>query len=331
MTYLAPNSVQARDIASIVHPQTNLVPHLEEGPMVDRRRRGLLSLPTTTARVSRRGRGAVVRVARLCVGAAGAGGVRADAQAWLLPSVSRHDAGERGRSGGETIVDRAGADEQGAVPMLRLRGERYRDQAGVVLPRRDRQAGKAQDHRPAHGVSRQHLGLDLGVGQARHARRFRPAVPGVPAHRIPALLPPPRNRRKRGTVRHAHGRRAGTTDPARGSGNLRRLHRRAGDGRGRRDRAASHLLGEDAGGHSQIRHAVHRRRGDLRVRPHRQHVGQPDLRSAARHDLLRQGVVGGDAADLGGADQPADLRRDAGRKPQTGEFRARFHLCAAIR
>ena len=25
MTYLAPNSVQARDIASIVHPQTNLV------------------------------------------------------------------------------------------------------------------------------------------------------------------------------------------------------------------------------------------------------------------------------------------------------------------
>jgi 4-aminobutyrate--pyruvate transaminase len=34
MTYLAPNSVQARDIASIVHPQTNLVRHLEEGPMV---------------------------------------------------------------------------------------------------------------------------------------------------------------------------------------------------------------------------------------------------------------------------------------------------------
>jgi 4-aminobutyrate--pyruvate transaminase len=34
MTYLAPNSVQARDIASIVHPQTNLVRHVEEGPMV---------------------------------------------------------------------------------------------------------------------------------------------------------------------------------------------------------------------------------------------------------------------------------------------------------
>ena len=34
MTYLAPNSVQARDIASIVHPQTNLVRHLEDGPFV---------------------------------------------------------------------------------------------------------------------------------------------------------------------------------------------------------------------------------------------------------------------------------------------------------
>ncbi len=34
MTYLAPNSVQARDIASIVHPQTNLARHLEEGPFV---------------------------------------------------------------------------------------------------------------------------------------------------------------------------------------------------------------------------------------------------------------------------------------------------------
>jgi 4-aminobutyrate---pyruvate transaminase len=34
MTILTPNSVQARDIASIVHPQTNLVRHLEQGPMV---------------------------------------------------------------------------------------------------------------------------------------------------------------------------------------------------------------------------------------------------------------------------------------------------------
>jgi len=36
----APNSVQARDVASIVHPQTNLVQHLEQGPMVIERGQG---------------------------------------------------------------------------------------------------------------------------------------------------------------------------------------------------------------------------------------------------------------------------------------------------
>jgi 4-aminobutyrate---pyruvate transaminase len=41
MTYLAPNSIQARDIASLVHPQTNLVQHLEQGPMVIDRGQGI--------------------------------------------------------------------------------------------------------------------------------------------------------------------------------------------------------------------------------------------------------------------------------------------------
>ncbi len=40
MTHLSPNSVQARDIASIVHPQTNLATHLEQGPMVIERGHG---------------------------------------------------------------------------------------------------------------------------------------------------------------------------------------------------------------------------------------------------------------------------------------------------
>jgi 4-aminobutyrate--pyruvate transaminase len=41
MTYVAPNSIQARDIASIVHPQTNLVQHLEDGPVVISRGQGI--------------------------------------------------------------------------------------------------------------------------------------------------------------------------------------------------------------------------------------------------------------------------------------------------
>ena len=41
MTYVAPNSIQARDIASLVHPQTNLAEHLEQGPTVIDRGQGI--------------------------------------------------------------------------------------------------------------------------------------------------------------------------------------------------------------------------------------------------------------------------------------------------
>jgi 4-aminobutyrate---pyruvate transaminase len=41
MTYVAPNSIQARDIASLVHPQTNLARHLEVGPQVIERGQGI--------------------------------------------------------------------------------------------------------------------------------------------------------------------------------------------------------------------------------------------------------------------------------------------------
>jgi 4-aminobutyrate--pyruvate transaminase len=41
MTYVAPNSLQARDIASLVHPQTNLVQHLALGPQVIERGQGI--------------------------------------------------------------------------------------------------------------------------------------------------------------------------------------------------------------------------------------------------------------------------------------------------
>jgi 4-aminobutyrate--pyruvate transaminase len=40
MTYTAPNSIQARDIASVVHPQTNLAQHINDGPIVVERGRG---------------------------------------------------------------------------------------------------------------------------------------------------------------------------------------------------------------------------------------------------------------------------------------------------
>jgi 4-aminobutyrate--pyruvate transaminase len=41
MTFAAPNSPQARDIASLIHPQTNLARHREQGPEVMARGEGV--------------------------------------------------------------------------------------------------------------------------------------------------------------------------------------------------------------------------------------------------------------------------------------------------
>ena len=71
---------------------------------------------------------------------------------------------------------------------------------------------------------------------------------------------------------------AGGDDPGRRPGDGGGLHRRAGDGRGRRDRPAGGLLPRDAGGPAQVRRADDRRRGDYRLRPHRQLVRVHHLR-----------------------------------------------------
>ena len=125
------------------------------------------------------------------------------------------------------------------------------------------------------------------VGPRRVPRRFRPADRAAcctPTARITG------NTREAGESEEDYASRARPQprrpDRARGAGHDRRLHRRAGDGRGRRARSARHLFREGAGRAGQARHRLHRRRGDLRLCPHRQLVGLADLRHAAvdRHD-----------------------------------------------
>jgi len=41
VTYIAPNSIQARDIAHFIHPQPDLVRHEQEGPVVISPGRGI--------------------------------------------------------------------------------------------------------------------------------------------------------------------------------------------------------------------------------------------------------------------------------------------------
>ena len=87
-----------------------------------------------------------------------------------------------------------------------------------------------------HGVTIAAASL---TGLPDNQPRFRPADRRHPAHRLPASLPLRARRRERGGVRDAAGAPSSSELIQReGPGHRRRLHRRAGDGRGRRDRAA---------------------------------------------------------------------------------------------
>lgn len=74
----------------------------------------------------------------------------------------------------------------------------------------------------------------------------------------------------------------------------------------RRHHPAENLFRKGPGGSPQIRYPAHRRRGDLRFWPHRQHVRLRNLWVKAGHDQLRQAAVGGLHADL----RPDDQRED---------------------
>ena len=172
-----------------------------------------------------------------------------------------------------------------------------------------RPPAQEEDHCPHEGLSR----LDHRVRQPRraavHAHGFRPADRRHPPHRLPALLSRRQAGRERGGFRHPHGREPRCADRARGPRHGGGLHRRAGAGLRRRRGAAAQLFRQGAGGAAQARRADDRRRGDLRLRPHRQHVRLRDIRHRAGHH------DGGEVAVIG---LSADLRHDHQREAVSG-------------
>ena len=75
---------------------------------------------------------------------------------------------------------------------------------------------------------------------------------------------------------------------------------------------APNLLAQDPGGPAKVRHHADRRRGDLRVRPHRQDVRHRDLRAQARHHDPVQADFLLLSAHLGAAAQRKDVRAAGG-------------------
>ena len=119
------------------------------------------------------------------------------------------------------------------------------------------------------GLAFAHTDFDLPIARILHTdcpHYYRGAQPGESEE---AFADAPR-------------RQARAADPARRSRHGRRLLRRAGDGRGRRDHAAGDLFRPDPADAAEVRHPVRRRRGDLRLRPHRQHVRLADVSTCSR-------------------------------------------------
>ena len=197
----------------------------------------------------------------------------------LLPSLSPSLERAGRRAGRDAAQDCAGAHGARGLPVLGLGGERHRHQARLVLLECGGRAAADEDHRAPHGVSRQHLRRREPVGKARHACRLRPAVcarSSTPSFPITTAATS-RARRSRSS-RPAWPRRSRRSSRRKDRDTIAAFFAEPVMGAGGAIVPPQRLFREDPGGAAQVRHPVRRRRGDLRLCPHRRNVGLADLR-----------------------------------------------------
>ena len=330
MTYI-PNSIEARDVASLVHMQTNLRRHQQEGPHVIVRGEGCRMFDDS-------GRDYIEAVAGLWCASLGFGSERLAKVAYEQMRtlgyyhLYRHRSHEPAIALAETLLKIA------PVPMARVvfqcSGSEANDTAiklawyywnAVGEPQRTKIIARRMAYHGNTARRRQ------PVGKAGHACRLRPAARAVQAHRISPLLPPSRAGRDRARVFGPHGRGARDSHPGGRARHHRRLFRGACHGRRRGDCSAGGLFREGPGGPAPARYSLRRRRGDLRLCAHRRNVGLADLRHPARHGDFGQGAVRRHAADLGRPRQRANPRGDARAVGHVRQFCAWLYLCGPPR
>ena len=172
---------------------------------------------------------------------------------------------------------------------LRLGGQRHHGAHGAPLLGHPRPAAAQRSSSAARTptTARPMAGASLGGMSGMHAQGG-PADPRYRAHRAAVLVRNWGARSPRGLRPHRRAL-AGGEDPRDRRRQGGRLHRRAGPGRRRRDRAALDLLARDPAHLRQVRHPARQRRGHHRLRPHRPVVRLRDHGHQARPDDLRQG------------------------------------------
>ena len=274
-----PNSLAARDIASLVHMQTNLRRHQQEGPLVVARGEGCAGVRRWRSRlISNRWRGCgAPRSASARSGSPRSHTSRCASSATITSiataRTSRPSSSPRSCSRSRRCRWRASSSSARArrrtTPPSSSPGttgtRRASRSARKIIARQMAYHGNTCAAVSLSGKPDMHAGFGLPFAPFKHTE-------------FPHYYRRHEAGRERGGVLHAHGGGAGEDDRRRRARHHRGVLRRAGDGCGRGDHAAQGLFREDPGGAQEVRHSVRRRRGDLRVCAHRRDVGQPDLR-----------------------------------------------------
>jgi hypothetical protein len=129
---IMPNSVEGRDIAYQMHPNVNLRAYEKTGGLVIESGDGIYVTDNNGKRY-------IEAMAGLWSVALGFGEKRLAAVAKAqMEKLPRRDADQ----------NRAGADVEGALHLIRFGGQRPRRQDGVVPLQRARQTGQEEDYRP---------------------------------------------------------------------------------------------------------------------------------------------------------------------------------------
>ena len=285
------NSAAARDIANVLHPYTDLQTHQQVGPMVVTRGKGVRVWDDT-------GKDYIESVAGLWCASLGFDNERlvqaAVAQMRKLPFYHAFTAKSH-----EPLIDLSEMLIQRApVPMSKVffanSGSEANDSAikmiwyfnnAVGRPDKKKIIGRLKGY---HGITLASASL---TGIPHNHRAFDLPLPGF----VHTMSP-----------HHYHGANPGESEEAfasRCADELEKLILAEGPdtvaamwaepimGAGGVIVPPRDVFREDPGGAAQIRRAVRRRRGDLRLLAHRQLLGQPDAEHAARHPHLRQGAV----------------------------------------
>ena len=239
------SNLAARDIETLVHPYTNLAALRETGPLVIERGQGVFVYDSD-------GKAYIEGMAGLWCTALGYGNEElveaAAAQMRKLPFAHLFT----GKSHDPAIELAEKLKEIAPVPTSKVffcnSGSEANDTQVKLVWYMNNALGRPSKKKiisrlkAYHGVTIAAASL---TGLPNNHIDFDLPIAGDPAHGLPAPLPLRARGRERGGLRHAAGGRARRADPEGRPGHGRRLHRRAGDGRGRRDRAAEDLFPED--------------------------------------------------------------------------------------